>query len=159
MSLAARELPSLGGVQYIFTGPGGGDIAESGREDVMILGNVPDADLLQALSRADFGLIMYDDCWSPYFATVIAGKLTTYLLAGVPILCPARYRSMAEYVQRSGTGIVIEDYGDIRKLRTRSSPLDGINANVAKEAMRIKYGLHYKEAIMELQEFVLDRTP
>lgn len=158
MSRAIRDLPAVDGVQYVLTGPGSGDIANSGREDFVVLGNVPEKDLLQSLSDADFGLVLYDSRWSTYFSSVIAGKLTTYLLAGLPILCPARYKSMAEFVQRSGTGLVIEDYEDIRRIPLRESLTDAIRAKVAREARRIKQGLHYKEAIVELQELLLRGT-
>lgn len=103
------RLPVLNNTRYYFTGPNGKVIEEKGRDDLIYLGVIPEGDLVRTLSDFDFGLVLYSPGEAEYFRLVIAGKLTTYILAGLPVICPAHYSSMAQLVERKKIGVVIPD--------------------------------------------------
>ncbi len=154
MLTAAKGLPKIHGVRYVFTGPGGDSLSELSRSDFEVLGNVPSDKLLEYLSNVHFGLVLYDDKVSEYFSTVMAGKLTTYLRAGIPILCHAKYESMAEYVSRSGTGLVINSYNDITRKMNLAKEMLEMRKKAIYESERIKEGAHYKEAFMKMKKYL-----
>lgn len=145
-------LPEKHRLQYYFTGPGGDSIQNLVRRDFIYLGLLDENILIDTLGQFSFGLIFYSRDQSDYFSWVIAGKLTTYLLAGLPIICHSDYTSMAELVSREKLGIVISNYHEIEKLAELGLKEYNIMVdNCLKVASKVRSGDVYKEAFVKAQ--------
>ena len=145
-------LPEKQRLQYYFTGPGGDSIQNLVRRDFMYLGLLDENVLIDTLAQFKFGLIFYSQEQSDYFSWVIAGKLTTYLLAGLPIICHSTYTSMAELISRERLGIVISSYHEIEKLtELGANEYNTMVNNCLKVAAKLRSGDVYKEALVKAQ--------
>ncbi|UCG57073.1 MAG: hypothetical protein JSU70_19685 [Phycisphaerales bacterium] len=145
-----RTLPTLRSVRYVFCGPGANWIDGCGRRDFTNVGVLSRRHLIPTLRSCDFGLIAYSRHLTDYCAAVMAGKLTTYLLAGLPVLCPSCYHSMAEYVRRSGTGMVLESLADLKHVEDISDVrYQQFRRKAQMCAGFISDGGHYREALVQ----------
>lgn len=148
MQQCATKLPKINGIKYCFTGPGGQWIPESMRDDFEYFGCIEEENFLATMRQFQYGLIIYSDDVTPYFATVVPGKLTTYLLSKLPVLCPHEYLASAEYVSRAGVGVVLDSFEGIENIINISNDeYLTMQIQVAEEAKKIKSGWHYHDAL------------
>jgi hypothetical protein len=85
------------------------------RNDIKYLEVVTDEILLQTLGYFDFGLILYSQKIENYFSYNITGKVTSYLMAGLPTICLQRYTSMVQLVEEKKLGLYVNEPTDIEK--------------------------------------------
>jgi len=146
-----NQYPESNDIRYYFCGPGGDELNKLKRNDIQYLGILPKKQLLGTLMQFDYGLINYGAETSGYFSQVIAGKFTTYLMAGIPILCPAEYTSMALLVKEKQCGTVISKLEEISNIYDKKSTrYIKFKENCLDEYEKIRRGFHYKQAIIEL---------
>ena len=114
------------------------------------LGNLPDTSLLPALSQCDYGFIFYTGEVADYFANVMAAKLTTYLLAGLPILCQRRYSSMAQFVERTGTGLVFDSIDELPEIiELHRKDYAAMRQRCLEQIPAIRACRHYRDALVQ----------
>jgi hypothetical protein len=150
MSGALNVLPKSKNIEYYFTGPHCNS-QNYERDDFYYLGVIEDDEYLLTLGKYDYGLIFYDNSVSEYFSLNIAGKITSYLLAGLPVICPVKYASMAELIERKKIGIVIETFNDILCCPlSLSEEYNNMRENCLKHIPLIRQGKHYYEALKKI---------
>ncbi len=110
-------LPRIKGLVYIFSGPNGENIELSGREDFVWLGVIKENDLIGTLSNFTYGMILYSENEKEYFSKIIAGKLTTYVIASLPIICIDNFSSMRELIERKKIGLIINNLEDLNNIQ------------------------------------------
>jgi hypothetical protein len=126
-------------------------VVNSGREDFRYFGFLEEKELIVTLTECHYGLIIYSSHLSNYFSTVMAGKLSTYLACGLPVVCPVSYFSMHQFVVKKDIGVGIGSLSELDSL-----PLVGTEAyqkkakNAYLEGRKIIKGLHYWDAFKEL---------
>lgn len=144
-------LPKHKNIQYHFLGPEGKIVDSYGRADFFYHGNLPELEFITKLSSFDFGLILYSSDVDNYFSNVIAGKFTSYVYAGLPIICFDVYTSMSELTNRLDIGVIIKDVDDIVSiLNYDSNKVNEWKNNIIKEQIKIRDGQHYKKAVSEM---------
>lgn len=117
MSEDLNDLPVMPQISYLFSGPNGNKLEEVDRTDIRYLGVIPTEGFINEIAQYDFGMIYYSALHAPYFSNVISGKLTTYVIAGLPVICLSRFTAMAELVERRNIGIVLESYSELNQLK------------------------------------------
>lgn len=117
MSEDLDSLPFMHPISYLFSGPNGNKLEKIDRTDIRYLGVIPTEGFIKEIAQYDFGMIYYSALHAPYFSNVISGKLTTYVIAGLPVICLSRFTAMAELVKRRNIGIVLESYSELDKLK------------------------------------------
>ena len=143
-----HELPQFTGISYSFIGKNGEKLKQFGRNDFHYLGEIPDDDLLKTLNEFDFGLVFYSRKVDFYFSQVISGKTTSYLYAGLPVLCPHQYTSIAALVEEKKVGAVIEEMPTLPERIHRLLPFyEELRENCLAESGKIREFKHYEEAL------------
>ena len=142
------ELPQSKNISYYFIGKNGEVLQQFIRSDFKYLGEIPDSDLLKTLHDFDFGLIFYSGKVDYYFSQVISGKTTSYLYAGLPILCPKKYTSIAALAKEKMVGHVISSINSIPCEIEKILPCyDKFKENCLKESEKIRCFKHYEETL------------
>jgi len=146
-----ESLPKHEGIQYHFLGPNGDKVLNSNREDFTYRGSLLGEEFIKELATCDFGLILYSKSFEKYASRAIAGKVTTYIHTALPVICPSKYSSMSELVNRLDIGLVINE---LSELITILSVSDGKYQmwveNCVKEKQQIKTGGHYLKVLKEM---------
>jgi hypothetical protein len=140
------ELPKADNITYKVIGKNGSLLEELNRDDINYIGMVPDEDLLPTLGKSDFGLILYSKNIEEYFSYNIAGKVTSYLLAGLPIVGLERYSSMASLIKKKKLGFVYNNISELPLLPKSCSvnEYEAIRLNCIEQANIIRGFGHYK---------------
>jgi hypothetical protein len=143
-----HELPEASGISYWFIGKNGEELEQFNRPDLHYLGELPDEELLKTLNEFDFGLIFYSRKVDFYFSNVISGKTTSYLYAGLPVLCPKQYKSIAALVEEKKVGAVIYDLQKLPETISQVLPAyQQIRKNCLAESDKIREFKHYEESL------------
>jgi len=144
-------LPKHDEIQYVFFGPNGNKVITSNRDDFVYRGSLMGEEFLIELTTCDFGLILYSHNFEKYASRAIAGKVSTYVHALLPVICPSIYSSMSELVKRLDIGLVINDLREINVILALSPEKYRLWIdNCISERKKIQTGGHYKEALQKM---------
>lgn len=144
-------LPKHEEIQYVFFGPNGNNVVTSKRNDFIYRGSLMGEEFINELATCDFGLILYSSYFEEYASRAIAGKVSTYVYALLPVICPSIYSSMSELVKRLDIGLVIKDLSEINVILALSQEKYRLwIVNCISERKKIQTGGHYKEALQKM---------
>lgn len=144
-----KKLPYSKEVSYSFFGNNGEWINKLNRKDLIYQGLIPPRDVPKVASEYHFGLINYDPSIEKYLRYGSTSKLSAYMAAGVPVICPSKFSYLSYLIEKYKVGLKFNSLDDITTMLAGISEEQYITMKKksAELGEKIRHGHFFKKAV------------
>ena len=126
------------------------DLGRAGRSGIRYMGTLEHRELIGSLNKeCEFGLVYYPQNMDAYISTAGTSKLSTYMIAGIPVLYSSKYEHLARMNKKYHIGVEFESLTDVPKIlkSLRSEDYSSMAKNCFRVGLLISRGQFTKDAI------------
>jgi len=144
-----QRLPYSESILYELSGPNGEWINKLAKKNTLYKGVIPNNQFFEFLSQCHFGIIYRDFKRINYYEFTSTSKLSAYMVAGLPVLCPSKFSYISYLLKKYKVGRSFESFDEIPIIvnSLTGSDYNKIRDNCINLGEKINNGYFFKKAV------------